>query len=365
MAYVQLRNLSKSFGGRPAVRDFSLEIERGELISLLGPSGCGKTTTLRMLAGFEAPDSGTITIAKEDILQVPAQHRRMGVVFQNYALFPHLSARNNIAFGMKIARQPAKVIGRRVAELLRMIGLEDVGHKVPRELSGGQQQRIALARALAVEPRMLLLDEPLSALDAVVRVSLRDEIRRIQSSLGVTTLYVTHDQEEALAISDRIVVMRDGVIEQVGSSEEIYAQPASPFVAGFIGKMNQLPGRVEQPSKGQMRCGPHLLRVLPQAIAHLPSGTEATILLRPEAITIAPADTAPSAGDNRLTARIEIVTFLGSVRRIGLEAGAQHVIADVSTASGWTFQRGDLVALDFPVDACRVIVHNARESLRE
>jgi putative spermidine/putrescine transport system ATP-binding protein len=306
-----------------------------------------------------------VTIATEDILQVPAQRRRMGVVFQNYALFPHLSARSNIAFGLKIARQPAEAIGRRVAELLRLVGLEEAGHKLPRELSGGQQQRIALARALAVEPRMLLLDEPLSALDAVVRVSLRDEIRRIQSSLGVTTLYVTHDQEEALAISDRIVVMRDGGIEQVGSAEEIYAQPSSPFVAGFIGKMNQLAGRVEQPSQGQMRCGPHLLRVPPQAVAHLPSGAEATILLRPEAITIAPPDAAPSAGGNRLAARIEMVTFLGSVRRIGLDAGAQHVVADVSTATGWIFQRGDLVALDFSVDACRVIVHDGRQGVLE
>ena len=356
MAYVELNGLHKSFAGNPVLRGFHLEVERGELVTLLGPSGCGKTTTLRIVAGFETPDSGRIAIGGRDLLEVPAHRREMGFVFQNYALFPHLTAAGNVAFGMKLARRPAQEVRGRVAELLHIVGLEESSNKYPRQLSGGQQQRVALARALAIEPKMLLLDEPLSALDAVVRVSLRDEIRRVQTTLGVTTLYVTHDQEEALAISDRIVVMRDGQIEQVGTAEEIYGQPASRFVAGFIGKMSQLPGTVEASRLGVIRCGAHRLRVPPGALEGLAEGTAVTVLVRPEAIGIASPDNgAPPVGSNAFSARIEAVTFLGSVRRLGLDAGGQHFVADVPTASGGPFRRGELVSLAFPTDACRVI----------
>ena len=355
MAHVELEDLHKSFAGKPAVRGLHLGIGQGELVSLLGPSGCGKTTTLRIIAGFETPDSGAVRIGGESILEIAPHRRGMGVVFQNYALFPHLTAWKNIAFGMRMAARPAAEMRRRVPELLALVGLQDSAGKYPRELSGGQQQRIALARALAIEPRMLLLDEPLSALDAVVRVSLRDEIRRIQTTLGVTTLYVTHDQEEALAISDRIVVMREGRIEQVGTAEVIYAQPASRFVAGFIGKMNQLPGHVDEPRLGRVRCGGHQLLVPPDSTAGLPAGTPVTVLVRPEAIIVASPAAPPPVGKNCLTARIDAVTFLGSARRLGLDAGGQRFVADVSTAATGPFRRGEPVLLAFPVEACRIL----------
>jgi len=355
MAHVELQDLHKSFAGKPAVRGLRLDIEQGELVSLLGPSGCGKTTTLRIIAGFETPDSGAVRMGGENILETAPHKRGMGVVFQNYALFPHLTAWNNIAFGMRMAARPAAEVRRRVPELLELVGLQDAGGKYPRQMSGGQQQRIALARALAIQPRMLLLDEPLSALDAVVRVGLRDEIRRIQTSLGVTTLYVTHDQEEALAISDRIVVMRDGRIEQVGTAEQIYAEPASRFVAGFIGKMNQLPGRVDDPRLGRVRCGAHDLRVPPAATAGLAAGAAVTLLVRPEAIAVGTPEAPPPAGSNGLAATIEAVTFLGSARRLGLGAGGQRLVADVSTATAGPFRRGDAVSLAFPIEACRIL----------
>ncbi len=358
MARVEVENLHKSFAGKPAVRGFDLSIEPGELVSLLGPSGCGKTTTLRIIAGFETPDLGAVRIGAENILETPPHRRGMGVVFQNYALFPHLTAGDNIAFGMRIAGRSAAEVRRRVPELLNLVGLQDAGPKNPRELSGGQQQRIALARALAIEPRMLLLDEPLSALDAVVRVTLRDEIQRIQTTLGVTTIYVTHDQEEALAISDRIVVMREGRIEQVGTAEVIYAQPASRFVAGFIGKMNLLPGRVDDPRLGRVRCGGHNLRVPPDTVAGLQTGSSVTILVRPEAITVAAPDAPPLSSGNFLNATVEAVTFLGSARRLGLDAGGQRLVADVSTASTALYRRGEAVSLAFPVAACRVLAED-------
>jgi putative spermidine/putrescine transport system ATP-binding protein len=354
MAHVELEDLHKSYAGKIAVRGFSLGIEQGEFVSLLGPSGCGKTTTLRIIAGFEVPDSGAVRVGAEDLLAIPPHRRGMGVVFQNYALFPHLTAANNIAFGMRIAGRPSAEVRRRVLELLALVGLDDAGSKYPREMSGGQQQRIALARALAIEPRMLLLDEPLSALDAVVRVSLRDEIRRIQTTLGVTTLYVTHDQEEALAISDRIVVMREGRIEQVGTAEDIYARPASRFVAGFIGKMNQIAGEVAEPGRGHVRCGKHTLCVSPQALAGVGAGASVTVLVRPEAIGVESGEAPMPADANRLRARIEAITFLGAIRRLGLDADGQRMVADVSTASG-SFARGDAVSLTFAPEACRIL----------
>src|SRR5579875_4092346 len=233
MAYLAIENLAKYFGSVTAVDHVSLEIERGEFLTLLGPSGCGKTTILRMIAGFEMPSEGRILLEDEDITNRPANKRPMGMVFQSYALFPHMTAEQNIAFGLTIKHTPRDGIQRRVAELLELVGLGDKGRSYPHQLSGGQQQRIALARALAVEPKVLLLDEPLSALDAKVRVSLRNEIRRIQQQLKMTAIYVTHDQEEALAISDRIAVMARGHIEQLGQPEEIYSNPQSVFAATF------------------------------------------------------------------------------------------------------------------------------------
>ena len=355
MAYVELKGLTKSFGGHPAVLGFHLALERGELVSLLGPSGCGKTTTLRMVAGFETPDAGAVIVNGQDLLALPAHRRGMGVVFQSYALFPHLTVWGNVAFGMKIAGRPVAEVRRRVPELLEMVGLVDIDSRYPRSLSGGQQQRVALARALALEPRMLLLDEPLSALDAVVRVALREEIRRIQSSLGVTTLYVTHDQEEALAISDRVVVMRGGTIEQVGPPDVIYAEPATPFVAGFIGKMNQYVGVVEDASLGRVRVGIHEITVPLSALTGSAAGDSVTILLRPEAITVGlpPAPSDPE--HNRLTGIVDAVTFLGSVRRIVVQAGGQRFVADAPALASSALTRGTGVQVTFPAAACRLL----------
>ncbi|HET8847130.1 MAG TPA: ABC transporter ATP-binding protein, partial [Ktedonobacteraceae bacterium] len=253
MAFLELKSISKYFGRAAAVENIDLSVDQGEFLTLLGPSGCGKTTILRMVAGFEQPTSGSIQLDGEEISRRAANKRPMGMVFQSYALFPHMTAEQNIAFGMHIKKQPAERIQQRCMELLELVGLADKGRSYPHQLSGGQQQRIALARALAIEPKVLLLDEPLSALDAKVRVSLRNEIRHIQQQLKMTAIYVTHDQEEALAISDRIAVMARGHIEQLDYPEEIYSNPSTVFAATFVGTSNRFEGLLESASEGICR----------------------------------------------------------------------------------------------------------------
>ncbi|HMA33644.1 MAG TPA: ABC transporter ATP-binding protein, partial [Chloroflexia bacterium] len=252
MAFLDLDDVQKRFATTVAVESFTLHVERGEFVSFLGPSGCGKTTTLRMIAGFEMPTAGRIQVAGADITHQPPSRRHIGMVFQSYALFPNMTVAANIGFGLKVARQPAAAIGRRVEEMLKLIHLPALGNRYPYQLSGGQQQRVALARALAIQPQLLLLDEPLSALDAKIRVSLRNEIRAIQRQLGITTIYVTHDQEEALSLSDRVVVMSEGRIEQVGTPFQIYNFPATPFVASFVGTLNVLPAQVLDAATGRL-----------------------------------------------------------------------------------------------------------------
>ena len=243
MAYAELQGLHRRFGDVVALDGIDLSLEEGEFLSLLGPSGCGKTTALRLVAGFDRPDAGRIVVGGKDMTRVPPNRRDMGMVFQAYSLFPNMTAQRNVEYGLRIRGAPRSERTAKVAELLELVGLGHAGKRYPHQLSGGMQQRVALARALAIEPRMLLLDEPLSALDAKVRVQLREEIRRIQSRLGITTIYVTHDQEEALSISDRVAVLSQGRIEQVGPPGEIYDAPATPFVAGFIGETNFIESR--------------------------------------------------------------------------------------------------------------------------
>ena len=301
LSYLELQGIRKEFGSFVALRDIDLDVAQGEFVCFLGPSGCGKTTLLRIIAGLEVQSAGTVRQAGRDISRLPPAQRDYGIVFQSYALFPNLSVFDNVAYGLVNRRQPRSAIASRVTELLKLVGLPDSGGKFPSQLSGGQQQRIALARALATSPGLLLLDEPLSALDAIVRVHLRQEIRALQQRLGVTTIMVTHDQEEALSMADRIVVMNEGAIEQVGSALEIYREPASPFVADFVGKVNVLVGTAE--SDG-LRVGSLFLKCHSKT-----SNGKCKAYLRPEDIVarpIAPGDS------NVLDSRIEKVEFLGS-----------------------------------------------------
>ena len=322
MAFLILSNLSKTFKKTTAVENFNLEIERGEFVSFLGPSGCGKTTTLRMVAGFETPTTGTILIDNQDVTYRPPNARHVGMVFQSYALFPNLTVAGNVGFGLKVAGRSADEIRATVAEMLDVIHMPGFGDRYPYQLSGGQQQRVALARALAIHPQVLLLDEPLSALDAKIRVELRMEIRRIQQQLGITTIYVTHDQEEALSLSDRIVVMNAGWVEQIGTPFEIYNYPTTRFVASFIGQLNLLPVRVVDGPGGQMDINGQSIWVKdPVQVA---AGSQVHLAMRPEELNIhlnssassAPGDLAQIDAMNTLQGQVESVTFLGAIVRV-------------------------------------------------
>src|SRR5512146_2263410 len=284
MAFLELTGVQKRFGDVAAVLDFNLAADRGEFVSFLGPSGCGKTTTLRMIAGFEQPSGGTITVNGTDITHRSPNQRNVGMVFQSYALFPNMTVAGNIGFGLKVRKRPKAEIDRRVAELLALIHLEGRGDRYPYQLSGGQQQRVALARALAIEPQVLLLDEPLSALDAKIRIVLRKEIRAIQRQLGITTVYVTHDQEEALSLSDRIVVMSEGRIEQIGTPFEIYNFPTSAYVASFVGTLNVLPTTVVDAATGRLRVGGQEIRISKAVTAA--NGSTISLALRPEMVSL-------------------------------------------------------------------------------
>jgi putative spermidine/putrescine transport system ATP-binding protein len=321
--FLTLEKLTKAFGGMRVVDGFDLGVQRGEFISFLGPSGCGKTTVLRMVAGFEHPTTGHILIEGSDVTDLPPSQRRIGMVFQAYALFPNMSVADNIAFGLKVAGEPKAAAARRVAEMLELIGLEKLGARFPFELSGGQQQRVALARALAPRPRMLLLDEPLSALDAKIRLSLRSQIREIQRELGITTIFVTHDQEEALSISDRIVVMNAGVAEQVGTPFDIYNAPATRFVAGFVGTLNMLQAQVDDVAAGTVLLGGKAIK-LNQLPPHASPGEKLTLAVRPEAVSLVNGH----APDVVLEGRVAEVSFLGAVIRIKIAVGEDTVSVD-------------------------------------
>ncbi|MFD6202765.1 ABC transporter ATP-binding protein [Streptomyces rubiginosohelvolus] len=305
---VHLKNLRREFGSTVALDGLDLDIAPGELVALLGPSGCGKTTALRIVAGFETADGGELLMDGEDVTSVPANRRDIGMVFQSYSLFPNMTAAENIAYGLRVRGRGTAERKARAGELLDLVGLPGREGHYPHQLSGGQQQRVALARALAISPKVLLLDEPLSALDAKVRLTLREEIRRIQLELGITTVFVTHDQEEALSMADRVAVMKDGRLEQCAAPGELYDRPATPFVAEFVGTMNRLPGTVRDGGVVEL-----FGRRLPIHGERPAVGTEVDVLLRPEGLAVGAADDGAGA-----PATVRVATFLGATTRLHL-----------------------------------------------
>lgn len=350
MSFLTLTKISKIYGAAKAVEDFNLDVDQGEFVSFLGPSGCGKTTTLRMIAGFEMPTTGVITLDGEDITYKAPNQRNVGMVFQSYALFPNLTIGQNIGFGLQIRKLPKEEINARIDEMLDLVHLEAHKNKYPYQLSGGQQQRIALGRALAIKPRVLLLDEPLSALDAKIRVELRLEIRRIQQALGITTIYVTHDQEEALLISDRVVVMSQGRIEQIGSPDKIYNYPSNEFVAQFVGQLNQLPV-----TNVNLEAGTCLLAGQPVKFEHTPGraiSSTPRLAIRPEELQLG-----TGKGRNALNGRVESVLFLGPVVRLRVNVGQDvKLSADFFNERTRTLPRaGDDVVISFPEYSCWVL----------
>jgi iron(III) transport system ATP-binding protein len=344
---VEVDGVSKRFAHRVkgevyAARDVRLKVAPGEFLTLLGPSGCGKTTTLRMVAGFELPDAGRILLGGQDVTGLPANQRNIGFVFQNYALFPHLSVFENVAYGLRVRGQAPASVAANVSEVLALVGLAGYEHQFPSQLSGGEQQRVALARAIVIRPRVLLFDEPLSNLDAKLRVQMREEIRGLQRRLGITALYVTHDQEEAMAVSDRIAVMNQGSVVQIGTAEDLYHRPASEFVAQFVGRVNLVAGRVVEISAGVARIaalgGIVTVREVPSGIA---SGDGVQLVLRPEAIELAPA----SAARQDVPGTVASMAFLGDkieyvvrcadmkLRAVRYNAGPGEILAEGSAVS--------------------------------
>lgn len=351
MAFLILQNISKTFGNTKAVIDFNLEVEKGEFVSFLGPSGCGKTTTLRMIAGFELPSSGHIWLDGEEITFQRPNRRNIGMVFQAYALFPNLTVAQNIGFGLQVRKMERRQIEERVREMLSLIHLESYADRYPYQLSGGQQQRVALARALAIRPRLLLLDEPLSALDAKIRLELRQEIRRIQQTLGITTIYVTHDQEEALSLSDRVVVMNQGQIEQIGTPLEIYNYPQTEFVASFVGQLNLLPITALDLAAHTCRVAGQTVRFAPDERYH-PSLERPRLAIRPEEIRLGLAE-----GANVLHGVVKAVIFLGAIIRLRVNLG-DGILISVDQFNERSFvppRIGEKVTLHFPIHACWLI----------
>ena len=319
MGGLDVRGLGKRYSDAVVVGPVSFTVGEREFVSLLGPSGCGKTTTLRCIAGFETPSAGDVLIDERSVLGLPPHRRDIGLVFQNYALFPHLTVFENVAFGLRLRRRPAAEVARRVDEALRLVDLLGLEVRHPAQLSGGQQQRVALARCLALEPRLLLLDEPLSNLDLKLRLQMRTEIKKLQRRLGKTTVYVTHDQGEALALSDRIVVMSRGRVEQIGTPREIYETPRTRFVADFIGASNLLPGVVESASMtgALVRVGAARLQSS-EAGPEVASGRSVTVLIRPERVRLLPPGSDPP-GANVLAGRVAEVVYLGEDLQVTVE----------------------------------------------
>jgi len=369
MPYLELQNVSKTYGATHALEPLNLSLEQGELVTLLGPSGCGKTTLLRIVAGFAAPSSGRVMLEGVDLTHLPPSRREMGMVFQAYSLFPNLSAEDNVRFGLRVRGVAALEREKRVDALFELIGLSEARKRYPHQLSGGQQQRIALARALVPQPRVLLLDEPLSALDARVRVGLRDEIRRVQRETRTTALFVTHDQEEALAISDRVVVMNRGKIEQIGTPEDIYRRPATPFVAEFVGTVSKLEGRVLESSpfdngRNWVEVAGTPLEVT--GASGYSSGERVSLYLRPESLTLRMLGSGQNGelggelgsemGGGTLEVQVTERSFLGSITRLTLTfATGETLTADLQGAEAEGFPLGSRAGVHIAPDAPRVV----------
>ncbi|TAJ39295.1 MAG: ABC transporter ATP-binding protein [Reyranella sp.] len=348
MARLDLHGLSKRYGDFHAVREVTLEIDDGEFLVLLGPSGCGKTTTLRMVAGFIEPSAGNVRLAGQDVTQLPPWKRNAGMVFQSYALFPHLTVAQNVAFGLEMRKLPRADINKRVDEALALVRLGGYGGRLPRQLSGGQQQRVALARALAIRPDVLLLDEPLSNLDAKLRQEVRVEIHELQHQLGLTTVMVTHDQEEALTMADRLVVMNEGSVRQVGTQRDLYERPADRFVAGFVGRSTFLEGAVEAP--GRFRTDGGLALACSGSGSGAKSG-RGVLALRPERLQVAPA---PITGlDNGLPGTVEFVSYLGALIdiHVRLSPADRLVVQIANREGGFAPEVGQSVHVSWPASA--------------
>jgi putative spermidine/putrescine transport system ATP-binding protein len=343
---VRLQDLTRAFGGTRALDGLSIEMAPGEFVALLGPSGCGKTTALRIVAGFETADTGAVLIDGKDISSVPAAKRDMGMVFQSYSLFPNMSALDNVAFGLRMRKIATGERRKQAAGLLDMVGLAPQASQYPHQLSGGQQQRVALARALAIQPRVLLLDEPLSALDAKVRLQLREQIRTLQQQLGTTTLFVTHDQEEALSMADRVGVMSKGRLEQIAAPDELYTDPATAFVAEFVGVMNRIPGELQAGRQ---------VAVLGQTVpvrGHGPDETAVDVLVRPEGLNLEIV----ANGNGIVTTR----TFLGSVTRVGVQLdGDVAVLLDRPSTESAALAPGESVSVSLPAQPVLVTARRA------
>jgi putative spermidine/putrescine transport system ATP-binding protein len=353
---LELVDVSSRYGSVVAVRHVSLAVRRGEFLALLGPSGCGKTTTLRMIAGLLEPEEGRILVRGEDVVGVPTHRRNVGMVFQNYALFPHRTVAENVAFGLVMRRRPRAEIRARVTRMLELVRLPGLGHRYPRQLSGGQQQRVALARALAIEPSLLLLDEPLSNLDLKLREEMRLELRAIQSQLGITTVFVTHDQEEALVLADRLALMQAGRLEQVGTTEQVYHDPANRFVAGFLGESNFIPSRVERLEPGGMVLvrGPSGTALRGRTREPVEPGETVTLAVRPERMRLAAAG---GSRANQAKGRVGEVIFKGASTRyyVWLAEDCRCAVEQQNASDEGTTGRGEDVVVEWTAEDCLVL----------
>jgi spermidine/putrescine ABC transporter ATP-binding subunit len=354
---IELDAIGKRFGTVDAVKSVSLSVAEGEFVSLLGPSGCGKTTTLRIIAGFESPTSGRLRIGGREMNDVPVERRGLSMVFQNYALFPHLSVFENVAFGLRLKRVAKSEIETRVRKALDQVGLAGLGDRSPRQLSGGQQQRVSLARGLVVNPAVLLMDEPLSNLDLKLREQLRDEIRALQRSLGMTAVYVTHDQGEAMAMSDRIAVMHGGGIEQVGTPRDIYERPSTTFVASFIGHCNLLPGSLDASGRLFRTPGGVHLRVASGASPSRERG-DIRLAIRPETVRfLADGHERAPGDDNLISGRVRDTVYLGDVAQVSVAIMTEGGRVAETLNAAWRIVRGEPTPT--PGDAVRLSVATA------